>query len=66
MGKLAEKMWRSCLRKKAYRSKRIAEKVAADIKQERGVTLYVYECPLCGKWHLTKKERGQYGDQRNI
>lgn len=62
MGKLAEKMWRSCLRKKAYHSKQIAEKVTVDILKERGVTLYVYECPLCGKYHLTKKERGKYGN----
>ena len=57
MGKLAEKMWRMCLRKKKYRSEYIANSVARQAKEKRGVTLYVYSCPICGYWHLTKKER---------
>lgn len=57
MGKLAEKMWRMCLRKKKYKSEFIANSVAQKVKEERGVILYSYCCPLCGYWHLTKKER---------
>ncbi len=57
MSELAEKMWRSCLRKKVYKTKQRAEKTAAYIKEQRGVTVYVYECPICGYYHLTKKER---------
>lgn len=57
MGWQAEQMWRSCLRKKFYRSKQIAEQTVKRIKEERGVMLYVYECPICGYYHLTKKPR---------
>lgn len=57
MGWKAEQMWRSCLRKKMYRSRQIAEGMIKKIQQDRNVTLYVYECPICGFYHLTKQPR---------
>lgn len=65
MGWKAEQMWRSCLRKKMYRSRQIAEQTAKKIKKDRNVTLYVYECPICGYYHLTKKERRNNGTKRD-
>lgn len=65
MGWKAEQMWRSCLRKKMYRSRRIAEQTAKKIKEDRDVTLYVYECPICGYYHLTKKERRNNDTERD-
>lgn len=65
MGKLALQMWRMCLRKKKYRSEHLAMQVAEKIKKDRGITLYVYACPLCGYYHLTKKERFNNGAKEN-
>lgn len=65
MGKVALKMYRSCLRKCAYRTERIATNKALEIEKERGVKLYVYYCPICGHYHLTHKERIKNDDKGN-
>jgi len=64
--KLAERMYYTCLRKKYYRSEEIARQVAKRVKEQRGITLYWYECPYCGYWHLTKKERRNNDGKGNI
>lgn len=63
----AKTMWRTCLHKKAYRTRDYALGIAKKIKEERGLELFVYQCPLCGHYHLTKKERGkEYDNKKNI
>ena len=42
-----------CHEKQAYRTKAIACQHRAE-SRKHGVELYVYKCPTCGKWHLTK------------
>jgi hypothetical protein len=41
--------------KKAYPNKAAAERRAANHSVEVGYPLYVYQCYVCLKWHLTKK-----------
>ena len=45
-------------KKRLYRSKREAERVAGHIHVSRGVRLRVYECPDTHGWHLTKDLHG--------
>lgn len=44
-----------CRKKAAYDSNRFAERVCERILKERGVSLRVYSCDFCGKYHLSKK-----------
>ena len=48
--------YRSCLRKKRYKTKEDA--LATAVRSlDRGVGfLRAYECPYCGGWHLTRAE----------
>lgn len=63
----AQTMWRTCLHKKWYRTKDYALGIAKKIEEEKGIKLFVYKCPLCNRYHLTKKERGrEYDNQKNI
>jgi hypothetical protein len=47
----AYKNWRMCGRKKAFETQSKANKAARLYNQ------YVYQCPICFCWHLTKKEQ---------
>jgi hypothetical protein len=61
-----------CLRpdghpKKAYRSAAKARKAARLARGGQrarrliGHAIYIYECPTCGRWHLTGNEQHQQG-----
>lgn len=50
----AARVSRSCLRKKKYRSIKVAQEVAEKAFKERGVVLHCYYCNFCGCYHLTK------------
>lgn len=52
-GSFAEAM--SCARKCAYSSEETAELVALRNTLASGQDIRVYQCPFCGKWHLTSK-----------
>ena len=55
-----EQMHRVCLKKKRYFNREHAEKRADEYESRRKVKLYVYQCPLCGHFHLTRiKQRGR-------
>jgi DNA-binding transcriptional regulator PaaX len=41
--------WRTCKRKRSYSTRAKASKSA----RRQGKRLYAYQCPACGKWHLT-------------
>lgn len=43
--------WRMCDRKRSYETKSKANRAA--VKKD----FYVYECPVCFCWHLTKKKK---------
>lgn len=46
--------------KKFYPTKRFAQAVRNKVlrrKRNRPEAVRVYECPLCGGWHLTKQEK---------
>lgn len=58
MKKQAEKMYGACLRKKIYRTEEYAKKEAKRLGELRGIELFVYWCPLCNNYHLTKKKQG--------
>lgn len=45
-----------CDRKIAYWKRKYAENVAARNSAIYGVKLYVYECPWCGDFHLTRRD----------
>lgn len=53
------KAWRQhvCWRKLAYPKKAQAEEAAEKAMELRPVKLYVYLCPWCQHWHLTKKRQ---------
>lgn len=52
----AHEHWiRECLGKKRYRTLGYAEELAKKIKKERQLQLYVYSCPSCQGYHLTKR-----------
>ncbi len=51
----------SCAGKKAYPDHKLARAVARGVAEKRGVELRVYQCELCGMWHLTKQlRRGEH------
>lgn len=41
-----------CARKKAYRTERTAERVAARIRRTTGEHVVAYGCTRCGEWHV--------------
>ena len=45
---------RSCGRKYAYQNRADAEMHAAWAEARSNKNLYVYKCPICGMWHMTK------------
>lgn len=51
----AKKMHKMCLRKRKYRDRAFAQKVAKECDEKFGKTHRVYFCPLCGFYHLTTK-----------
>lgn len=44
-----------CVSKTRYVSKRIANIRAGQIRAKRGIALYVYHCPHCKDWRLTRR-----------
>ena len=44
-------------RKLAYKTERMAKEVAAKSFKLNGFILFVYRCPHCRFWHLTKREQ---------
>lgn len=44
-------IWRMCGRKKAYDKRKNAARIAGKHGHR------VYECPICGKYHITSKEK---------
>jgi len=45
-----------CFSKKVYYTEKHANKVAFSIGQRRNLKLRVYQCPICGFFHLTHIE----------
>ena len=43
--------------KQAYRTKEDAERRAQILFEEKGKRLFVYQCDICGEYHLTHTER---------
>ena len=41
--------WQTCRRKRWYKTRAAARKKARTL----GKRLFAYQCPSCGKWHLT-------------
>lgn len=53
---LIDQWIRKCLRKKSYRSKAEAMRVAEhQMQTQHKLTLTVYHCPQCKKYHLTSR-----------
>lgn len=50
-------VFRTCRRKRRFRSLNAAMAMAREVFQREGVVLAVYECPFCGGYHLTKQLR---------
>jgi hypothetical protein len=49
-----------CFRKGSYRTKEIAEAYKAKSEaRQPGLTLYIYKCPVCRKYHLTKQKQNK-------
>lgn len=57
MGKQVSKMYGSCFRKKIYRTIEYAQKEAKRLSRVNGIELYIYWCPLCLNYHLTKQKQ---------
>ena len=49
-----------------YASAAQAQKEVQERYFEAGVTLFVYRCPWCGKWHLTKSDPNAYKRRNEI
>lgn len=45
--------YRMCWRKLSYPTEMGALKASMMVRERYGSVQYPYECPLCGKWHLT-------------
>lgn len=54
-----ENLIRSCLKKKRYSNRELAETVAKRSTIARGTPIYVYLCKHCGGYHLTHLPRRQ-------
>lgn len=52
--------YKACLRKKAYESDIKAAAAAGLQEFYDKVSLRIYRCPWCNKWHLTSKERKRH------
>lgn len=48
-------VYHQCLKKHRYRSEHDARLAANNAETKRGTRLRVYQCPLCGGWHITRK-----------
>jgi hypothetical protein len=49
-----KKIWRECLNKASYATKKQAERIINKVHEEgRPTKLRVYECPHCKLWHIT-------------
>lgn len=48
-----------CFRKKRYRDKWFADRLALKRGKERNVRLKVYLCPICHGYHLAKNRSGE-------
>lgn len=46
----------ACRRKRTFNRPKQAQRLIRDARL-RGIRLYLYHCPTCGKWHLTKNTR---------
>ena len=56
----SDEAFRSCTRKKRYASRVEASKAAAtNARRKDAPQLFVYECELCGGWHLTHRKPGR-------
>lgn len=52
------KGWGPCYRKGAYRTRVIAEEYKERSEEGTpGLKLYIYECKVCKKFHLTKQKQ---------
>ena len=47
--------YKTCFSKTRFETKDIAEKEADRIYFDSGLMLYVYKCPLCQGYHLSRK-----------
>ena len=43
-----------CLRKRGYKTRKFARKVAKDQMKQFGYRLTVYHCRICDYWHIAK------------
>lgn len=50
-----KEMLRMCGNKKAFFNTHTAARAATMILQKGGPLMRWYECPFCGKWHLTSQ-----------
>ena len=50
----------ACLRKRAWQAKDQAESAGRKTMAEGAPQLYVYHCPHCRFWHLTRKNYGTH------
>lgn len=53
------KMRRTCERKVSYSTWSDAQSARKRNEREFGKSFYAYECPLCGRWHLTTHPRSR-------
>jgi rubrerythrin len=51
---------RMCFEKKDYKTEQQANKIKKHAEAKRDVKLRVYQCPICGFWHLTSKSEDEY------
>lgn len=49
-----------CSWKRRFESERIARVRAAEAEAVAGQPIYVYRCPICKGWHLTKNAQGRH------
>jgi hypothetical protein len=54
-----------CKRKARYRTRADASTQAALRTLASGVHVTSYECPVCGRWHLTHRPEGEEADAKN-
>jgi len=56
--KVRSRDWRSCDRKVRYDTFDQADRYRRRAEGDRPQGLRVYDCELCGGWHLTKRSKG--------
>lgn len=54
----SKQKWSMCYRKRHYETRSQAKKIVNKMKRSTGQRdISIYSCPVCGKYHITHRQR---------